>query len=109
MMRWERDLFRWCRTIARNLDGVTEGHDTRRHWKLVHRAQKKRAGLPASAGSGLQRLIQVRQYVLDGLPIPHRQRIISGLTPALACSLVAQLAMGGGGGVAGQGPWHPRC
>ncbi len=40
---------------------------------------------PALTDSGLQRLIQIRQYVLDGF-YPTDSRIISGFTPALACS-----------------------
>ena len=40
--------------------------------------------------------------------IPTDKRIISRLDPGLGLLLFAQLAMGGGGGVAGR-DLHPRC
>ena len=53
------------------------------------------------ADSGLQRLIQIRQYVLDRF-YPHRQADHLRLDPGPDLFGFTQLAMGGGGGVAGQ-------
>ena len=49
----------------------------------------------------LQRLIQIRQYVLDRLD-PHRQPDHLRFDPGLGLLGFAKLAVGGRGGVAGQ-------